>query len=276
MKLTLRLTTYFKMLLLIIGICSLFLLLFLSLYLYTVQQEKDVFKANSDQYKKEVNRLFDFNSRTQIVIIDDLTYWDALVNFVKTKDTLWYNTHIENEFQTYDVDYIAVYGLDKKYIASTSKPHFKSNDFIPKQAMMHLYKNKFSRFFMQVPEGIIEVFGGTIHASDDPKKVKSKPAGYMFMARVLNKEYFKNLEDICSSKIQILGKIDSDTIGNKVVSSVMKLRNFDNIVVNKLLFERPSHLNFEKTKELLLIIVITTLITLIGAIHYSRKWVYKP
>src|SRR6187402_2780240 len=143
MKLTLKLTTYFKMLLLIISICSLFLLLFLSLYLYTVQQEKDVFKANSNQYKIEVNRLFEFNSKTQTVTINDLTYWDALVNFVKTKDVIWFNTHIANEFPTYEVDYIGIYGLDKTNIVTTSKPTFKSKDFIPKQAMMHLYKNKF-------------------------------------------------------------------------------------------------------------------------------------
>lgn len=276
MKLTLRLTTYFKMLLLIIGICLLFLLLFLSLYLYTIQQEKDVFKANSDQYNVEINRLFDFNSKTQIVTINDLTYWDALVNYVKTKDTAWYNSHIKNEFENYEVDYVGIYGIDKKIIASTSKPTFRSRDFIPSQAMMHLYKDHFSRFFMQVPEGVVEVFGGTIHASDDPKKKKSKPSGYMFMARLLNEKYFKNLEDICTSKIQILNKVDQDTIGNKTVTSVIKLRDTDKIVVAKLLFERPSHLNFEKTKELLLIIVLATLVTLICAIHYSRKWVYKP
>jgi signal transduction histidine kinase/CheY-like chemotaxis protein len=277
MKLTLKLTTYFKMLLLIIGICSLFLLLFLSLYLYTVQQEKDVFKANSDQYKKEVNKLFDFNSKTQIVTINDLTYWDSLVNFTKTKDTVWYNSHIANEFPTYEVDYIGIYGLDKKMIVHTSTANFKSDDFIPYQAMMHLHKNKYSRFFMRIPEGVIEVFGGTIHASNDPKKTKSKPSGYMFMARVLNQNYFKNLEDMCSSKIQLLDKkVILDTIGNKSVVSIIKLRNADNMVASKLLFERPSHLNFEKTKELLLIIVIATLISLISAIHYSRKWVYKP
>src|SRR6187402_787857 len=203
MKLTLKLTTYFKMLLLIIGICSLFLLLFLSLYLYTVQQEKDVFKANSEQYKTEVNRLFDFNSKTQTVTINDLTYWDALVNFERTKDTVWYNNHIANEFPTYEVDYIGIYGIDKKIIVHTSTPNFRSKDFIPVQAMMHLYQNKFSRYYMKVPEGVIEVFGGTIHASNDPQKVKTNPSGYMFMARILSQKYFKNLEDITSSKIQL-------------------------------------------------------------------------
>jgi signal transduction histidine kinase/CheY-like chemotaxis protein len=276
MKLTLKLTTYSKLVMLIIGICSLFLLLFLSLYLYTIQQEKDVFSENSRQYKTEVNRLFDFNSKTQIVTINDLTYWDALVKFTKTKDTIWYNNYIANEFPTYEVDYIAVYDLNKKIITRTANPMFETKEFIPVQAMMHLYEKKFSRFYMRVPEGVVEVFGGTIHTSDDPKKTKTKPSGYFFMARLLEKKFFKNLEDITTSKIQLLNKVDTDTIGNKKVTSVIKLRDADNLVVAKLLFKRPSHLNFERTKELLLIVVIATFFSLIGAIYYSRKWVYKP
>ncbi len=276
MKLNIKLTTYFKLILLIIGICSLFLFLFLSLYIYTTQQEKDVLQANSDQYKIEIKRLFDFNSKTQIITIKDLTYWDSLVRFTKTKDTVWYNNHIANEFPMYEVNYLAVYDLSKKLILKTSTSNFKTKDFIPVQAMMHLYRTKFSRFYMRVPEGIVEVFGGTIHPSSDPTKVSTSPEGYMFTARLLGKDYLQNLEEISTSKMQLLNKGDTDTIGNRKVNTVIKLRDADNLVVAKLLFQRPSHLNFEKTKELLLIIVIFTIISLIAAIHYAGKWIYRP
>jgi signal transduction histidine kinase/ActR/RegA family two-component response regulator len=276
MKLTLKLTTYSKLVLLIIGICSLFILLFLSLYLYTAQQEKDVFKVNSDRYRTEVNRLFDFNSKTQIVTVNDLTYWDALVNFTKVKDTTWFNNHIVNEFPTYEVDYIGVYDLRRKLIAKSSSSNLKTKDFIPKQAMMHLYKTKFSRFYMHVPEGVIEVFGGTIHSSNDPKKLKTKPSGYMFLARLLDQKFLKNLEAISSSKIQLLNSGEANIVGIKKVTSVIKLRDSDNLAIAELLYERPSYLNFERSKELLLIIVITTLVGLVSAIYYSRKWVYRP
>jgi len=276
MRLSIKLTTYSKLVLLIIGISMLFLLLFLSLYLYINQQEKDVFKSNSNQYDIEVKRLFDFNSKTQIVTINDLTYWDALVNFTKSKDTLWFNDYIVNEFPTYEVNYIGVYDLSKELIGKKALPNFKTNDFIPVQAMMHLYKTKYCRFFMRVPEGVVEVFGGTIHATDDPKKIKSKPSGYFFMARLLDKSFFKNLEEISSSKIQFINKVNTDTIDNKKVTSVIKLRDYDNLVIGKLLFQRPSHLNFEKSKELLLIVVIVTFFSLIFAVFYTRKWVYKP
>ncbi|TRX36824.1 response regulator [Flavobacterium sp. ZT3R18] len=272
----LKLTTYSKLVLLIIGICSLFIFLFLSLYLYTIKQEDQVFKSNTDQYQTEINRLFDFNSKTQIVTINDLSYWDALVSFTKSRDTIWFNNHIVNEFPTYEVDYIGVYDLKKKFIVNTATPNFKFKDFIPVQAMMHLNKTKFSRFYMRVPEGIVEVFGGTIHPSNDPKKNKTRPSGYLFMARVLDPKYLKNLEDICSSKIKLLSNFDANTIGNKKVTSIIRLRDTDNLAVGRLLFQRSSYLNFEKTRELLLIIVIVTLFSLIAAIHYSRKWVYKP
>lgn len=276
MKLTLKLTTYFKLVVLIIGISSLFILLFSSLYLYTEQQENDVFKANSNQYKTEINRLFDFNSKTQIVTINDLTYWDSLVEFTKNKNIIWFNEYVANEFPTYEVDYIAVYGLDKKYITSIANSNCSSKDFIPEEAMRKLYKTKFIRFYMKIPEGIVEVFGGTIHASNDPKKTKTKPSGYMFMVRLLDKTYFKNLEDICSSKIIFYDDFDTEKIGNKKVTSLIDLKDSENRVVARLLFSRPSYLNFERTKELLLIIVVTTMIGLIAAIYYSRKWVYRP
>jgi signal transduction histidine kinase/CheY-like chemotaxis protein len=275
MKLTLRFTTYFKLVLLITGICSLFILLFISLYLYTVQQEKDVFKVNSDQYKTEINRLFDYNSKTQVVTINDLTYWDALVNFTVSKDIAWFDKYIANEFPTYEVDYIAVYGLDNKYIKSIAKSNFKSKDFIAKGVMKNLYKTKFTRFYMKVPEGVVEVLGATIHGTNDPKKVYTKPSGYMFMVRLLDEAYFNNLKEICSSNVQFY--TNNAIIGNKKVTSIISLKDYDNKqIVAKLLFERPSYLNFEKTKELLLIIVIATLVGLIAAVYYSRKWVYKP
>ncbi|WP_281239210.1 ATP-binding protein [Flavobacterium praedii] len=276
MKLTLRLTTYSKLVILIIGICSLFLLLFLSLYLYTVQQERGVYRDNSSQYKTEVNRLFDFNSKTQIVTINDLTYWDALVKFTKSKDTIWYKNYIANEFPTYEVDYVAVYDLNKKLIVKTAKPNFKTKDFISIQAMKHLYRNRYSRFYMHIPEGVIEVFGGTIHTSNDPKKTKTKPSGYFFMARLLDDKFFRNLEEITSSKIQLFNKVEMDSNSNKKVTSIINLRDTDANIVAKLFFERPSNLNFERTKELLLIVVITTFISLISVFYYSRKWVYRP
>jgi hypothetical protein len=40
-------------------------------------------------------------------------------SIIKTKKKKWYNKYIESEFDSYEVDYIGVYGLDKKIINKT-------------------------------------------------------------------------------------------------------------------------------------------------------------
>lgn len=191
MKKRVKVNTYIKLILLISAISTLFLLLFLSLYIYTVRQEKEVYNSTLARYDIEINTLFDFNSKTQIVAIYDITFWDSLVNFINTKDHEWFDSHIVTEFESYEVDYIGIYNLDYELINKISSSKIKSVDFIPKRVMDQLYKSKFKRFYMRVPEGVIEVFGATVHPSDDPKKVKHSPSGYFFMAGFLMKPILK-------------------------------------------------------------------------------------
>jgi hypothetical protein len=78
-----------------------------------------------------------------------------LVNYTKTKEVKWYNKYIESEFDSYEVDYIGVYGLDKKIINKTVSPKLNSIDFIPKEMMAVLHKSKLKRFYVKIPEGIV-------------------------------------------------------------------------------------------------------------------------
>ncbi len=90
MKRLLNLNTYSKLLLLIISTSIFFFLIYLSLYLYTVKEEKHFYKTTYDQYDKEVKSLFRLNSKTSLATVIDVTYWNELVTFTKTKDQKWY------------------------------------------------------------------------------------------------------------------------------------------------------------------------------------------
>ena len=184
MKRLINLNTYSKLLLLIISTSIFFFLIYISLYLYTVQEESHFYKITYNQYDKEVKSLFRLNSKTPTATIIDVTYWDELVHFTNTKDEKWYNKYILREFESYEADYIGIYGLDQKLINKTVSSKIKNFDFIPKEMMSVLYKSKLKRFYIKIPEGIVEVFGATIHPSNDPKKNKTKSSGYFFMALI--------------------------------------------------------------------------------------------
>lgn len=276
MKKFIKHNTYCKLLLLIIGTSVLFVLLYISLYIYTIQQEKEVYKTANNQFNNEISSLFELNSKTHIATIVDVTYWDDLVHFTKTKDKKWFNKYIVGEFESYEVDYIGIYGLDKHVIVKNADSEIKTVDFIPKDEMDKLYDSKLSRFYLKIPEGVIEVFGATINPSNDPKKNKTNPSGYFFMARLLNEKYFKNLEKISSSKIEMVTDnfLKNDNEDLLVVS--LDLKDWKKENISKLLFKRPFNLDFKSTKRILSIIIIVFIIKLFFYLYFSRRWVYFP
>ncbi|RKS13725.1 response regulator [Flavobacterium sp. 120] len=276
MKRLINLNTYSKLLLLIISTSIFFFLIYISLYLYTVQEESHFYKITYNQYDKEVKSLFRLNSKTPTATIIDVTYWDELVHFTNTKDEKWYNKYILREFESYEADYIGIYGLDQKLINKTVSSKIKNFDFIPKEMMSVLYKSKLKRFYIKIPEGIVEVFGATIHPSNDPKKNKTKPSGYFFMARLLDESFMSALGNISSSKVNL---VSSDyVIANEddFVIVGLHLKDWKNEVVARLLFKRPFNLNYTNTKEILFIVVLVSLINIFVYVYYTKRWVYNP
>ena len=276
MRKLVALNTYFKLLLLIVGTSVLFLILYLSLYIYTIQQEKEVYKTTYNQYNSEVSSLFELNSKTHISTIKDVTYWTDLVGFITTKDQRWFDEFIVKEFETYEVDYIGIYGLDKELISKVATTNIKTADFIPKSILEKLYKDKLSRFYIQIPEGIVEVFAATIHPSDDPKKTKTLPAGFFIMARLINEPFMQNLDKISNSNTRLLPPSvqPSEDIESLVI--FMKLNNWRSENVGQLAFKRPFNLDFRSTKKILTIIIIAFIINVIVYLYFSKRWVYGP
>nr|WP_315145613.1 ATP-binding protein [uncultured Flavobacterium sp.] len=270
------LNTYYKLLVLIISTSVLFFLLYIALYIYTSKQENNLYKTTQKQYYNEVSSIIQLNSKTPISTITDITFWDELKLFTKTKNKSWYENYIASQFETYEVDYLGVYDLDGQLITKTSNAKIKSAEFIPKQALKQLYKSKLMQFYVQIPEGVVEVFGATIHPSDDPKKDKSKPSGYFFMAKLIDKSYCKILDNFSSSTVNLVQLDTIPSIDKDVLKADLKLKDYNNVEVGVLEFTRPFNLHFKNTKEILIILILASLINILVYLYFSRKWIYKP
>jgi signal transduction histidine kinase len=268
--------TYFKLLILIIGTSVLFFLLYVTLYIYTTKQENNLYKTTQKQYYNEVSSIIQLHSKTPISTIIDITFWDDLDKFTKSKNKNWYNTYVASQFETYEVDYLGVYTIDGQFIIKTSNSKIKTKDFIPKEGLTRLYQSKLIRFYMKIPEGIIEVFGATIHPSNDPKKNKTKPSGYFFMARLLDQSYFKNIGNISSSDIKLVALNSTSNVEVDALEAVVKLKDYKQADVANLVFKRSFNLHFKNTKQILIVLILASLINIFVYFYFSRKWIYKP
>ncbi|HWR94535.1 MAG TPA: ATP-binding protein [Flavobacterium sp.] len=270
------LNTYYKLLVLIISTSVLFFLLYVALYIYTTKQESKVYEATQKQYDSEVSSIIKLNSKTLISTIIDITFWDQLTFFTNSKNKKWYDTYIASQFETYEADYLGVYDVDNQFIIKTSNSKIITKEFIPKEVMTGLYKSKLMRFYMKIPEGVVEVFGATIHPSNDPKKNKTKPSGYFFMARLLDQNYFKNLGTISSSDIELVELNSTRRVEGNDIESFVKLKDYNNADVANLVFKRSFNLHFKNTKEILVVLILASLINIFIYLYFSRKWIYKP
>ena len=266
-------STYAKVISLLSLVSISLLLLVVALYFYMRMQEKEIFKSSNDIYKNEINTLLKLNSESYTSISIDVTYWDEFVDFVKTRDLDWFNTSVASVLDAYKLEYISVYSTEGELITKVSTTKIKSKGFIPKEAIDILLTKKVDHFFLKIPDGIVEVFGATIHPSDDPFKNKYEPSGCFFMVRLLDNEYFADIEKISTSNIKFY---DGNEVAEKTVFSVVPLQDYKQEEVTSLYFKRAYKIDFWITKTILLIMALAIIISWLVYYVYANKWSKLP
>lgn len=266
-------STYAK----VIGLLSLVSLALLVLvgvlFFYMHEQEKQIFKSSNEIYKREINTLLNLNSETYTSLSIDVTYWDEFVNFTKNKDLAWFNTSVANVIDTYKLEYICKYDANGEFLTKVSTSKIKTRELIPSEAVLNVLNKKIDRFYLKVPDGVVEVFGATIHPSNDPFKNKTKPAGVFFMVRLLDNEYFADIEKISSSNIKFYTGKETAT---KTVHTLVPLKDYNNKTISNLYFKRSYNIDFWITKTILCIMAIGIILSWFVYFAYANKWAKLP
>ena len=268
--------TFPKILWLIFSSSIFFILLYFALFYYTKKAETQVYGHTVEQFNNEIHKLLEINAKPILVAINNDTNWDEFVDFIKSKDKNWYDGTIGNELKIYEADYLGAYDAQKNFIIRTPTDKIKTLDFIPKQEMELLDKVGINKFYMKIPEGIVEVTGAAIHASNDPLKDKTPTAGYFFVVRLIDIKYIKNLEKLTSSTIIFT---DTNLVLPKhknEITSLYKLTDYSNQFVGNFLFKRKFEVYFENAISILYVIIVAFIINLLINLFYTRRLVYYP
>ncbi len=269
-----KVTIYKKIFTLIIFSSLFFLSLYFSLYYYIAEQEEEVYSNSLTHFDNEVSSLIELNDQTNISNIIDMVYWDEFVYYIKNKNQHWFNENITSSVGTYNSDYLGIYDINGAYIRSASTKKITAKEFIPKEVFKLLDKKRQIKFHFKIPEGYVQIFGASVHPTSDIYEKVSKPAGYFFIVKLLDKEYFSGLEKINNSEIDFdNGNLEQS---DDRIFVTRKLKDSNGIAIAKLVFSRPFDVSFNTTKNILLLLVIFYLISLIVYLYYSREWIYKP
>ena len=273
-----KLKTIYDRVIFLLSISSIILLLlFVSLYFYTLVTEKQVHDAAQAQFYNEVESLLDLNSESMRIAANDFTCSDDLVEFTKTRSAKWYNEHIFGAINSFKIDYICVYDTAFNIISEASSQKILSRRFIPRAAVVAMEKNHYSNFFLVTTEGLVEVSAASIHPTFDRLHNKTAPSGYAFLVRLWDQSFKTKLSKITSSRVYFQSMpYQTGEIDNSIVSVSKNLTAADNKTVSHIVFSRDFNLNFRTSKSLLLITVISFLLGMIVYVVYARLWIYRP
>ncbi|WP_346882373.1 response regulator [uncultured Algibacter sp.] len=273
-KKKLRVTTYSKVVLLLSVVSAGFILLFSALYYQNINHKKAFFSTSSEALEREINALMSLNNESYTNLINEITYWDELVDFIKNKDVRWFDNSLAYLVDTYKVDYLDAYSMDEEFVTKVSTTKISSKEFIPKDVFTKLKRDKLIKFYVKIDEGILIVHGATVHASEDPFKNKTQPQGYLFMAKLLDDKYFVNLENVSSSQISyITGR---ETLKKNEIHYVFDVKNIHNKNIASLLFKRQSKLDFTATEKILRTILFGFIGAILIFLYFANKWAKKP
>lgn len=265
-----------KILFLIASSSIIFLVLYAALFYYINKTEKEAYQNSVELFESKINTLLFLESKPIFIAVNNDTNWDEFVDFTKTKDKIWYEETISNEIEIYGADYFGVYDKNKEFIIRTPTKRIQTLDFIPKKSMEYLDKVGIGKFYLQIPEGIAEITGATIHPSDDPFKYKSESSGYFFSARLLDPKFINNLEIITNAKVNFIDINDTAPEERHIVSLVYPLEDAEGKMIGKLLFQRKFDVYFENTISILYLIIAVFIMYLIVSLIYTQRLVYRP
>jgi signal transduction histidine kinase len=273
-----KLNTIYERVILLLSVSSIiFLLLFVSLYFYTLVQEKQVHDAAQAQFYNEVESLLDLNSESLRIAANDFTSSDELIEFTRSRNPKWYNEHIFGAIKSLKVDYICVYDTAFNIISEASSEKILSRRFIPTSAVSDMLAKRYSNFFLRTTEGLVEVSAASIHPTFDRFHNKTRPSGYAFLVRFWDQSFKTKLSKITSSHVDFQEVPDNKyEVDNSIVSVSKNLTAADNKIVSHIVFSRSFNLNFSTSKSLLLITVISFILGMIVYLVYARLWIYKP
>jgi signal transduction histidine kinase/ActR/RegA family two-component response regulator len=168
-------------------------------------------KAIADERAAERTRSFDEflaeRGDRLSAIVDDSTNWDDLVRALKSDDHTWADATISLEtLATRDFNAVWIYKSDLSLFHSKNNRYAESlrEAPIPREALQRLLGSReVAHFFVNTPEGWMELRGGTIHPSRD--RFRETPAqGYFLAGRFWIDENIRRMSAFTGYSIRVV------------------------------------------------------------------------
>ena len=255
--------------------------IFMAIYRINHQQSKLLLNSYYEQLHESVDAGVNNKNESLKLVVYDYTYWDELVKNVHLKDSAWFNENIPSIVNSFKTDFVAVYnlkelGLSINFSEKIKKPYA---GIVPPELFIQLYKNRFCSYFIECPDGIMQISGATIHPTNDPDR-KTDPQGYMFVGRLWDNQLLVEIGRMTNSTGEIRNPQDTlFSVSEQTVKILYPLNGIDGEPYRMLVMTKEFGFlqQFKGFANLIMLLFIgTSVFSLLVFYFASKRWVGKP
>jgi len=142
------------------------------------------------------------NNRLE-ALVKDYTFWDEMVEFVKTGDKEWALENIDASLSVFNVNSMWVLSKDYSNVYSFWNLDGPIEGLpLSKGAISRLFRDsRFCHFFIRAGKNIMEIRGATIHPTADSLR-KTEPQGYLFAGILWDEKSLRELASLTGTEVR--------------------------------------------------------------------------
>jgi signal transduction histidine kinase len=244
---------------------------------FDLDRSKDVLQNELKQRKEYFAKLSELDGQPLKTLSVDYSFWDDMVDFVATRNLKFAQDNIDTGLATYGADAAWVYRLDGSlvYFRGVDDNSSLQTLSLAPAFWKRLSTSHFEQFYVQRPEGLLEVRAATIHPGDDDER-RTPPRGYWVVARYLDEDYIANLSELTQSQVKLNAAEagTKDQLGADSIAFGEALPGWNGQPVAvlsssaKVTVVTDLHRIYTRQLFLLVALALATILVLIGAIWF--------
>ncbi len=243
------------------------------------QKKKIFIQSNFSQIEKSINSAIAFEETRINQIVFDYTFWDEMVECIEQRDYKWAREIVDPVIITYNVSSASLFDIsgNRVYTKCSSNASILDKYRYSKHIIDSLRTCRFIHYYDLTPLGIIDVYGATVHNSNDPNR-QAEPKGFFFIVRIIDNKYIKDLSDLTSTNVFFYNeKIPFSTEYKATIVKSIKIINSN--TYRYLYFEKdlPLIKQFNRFSiELIGLFFIAMVGFIFAFLFLTTRWINRP
>ncbi len=276
-----------KITLLLIVVVATFLL---GLWTFNIYDRFKFRHIAEDRYR-ERNRSFeefvDYQGQPLKSLADDFTTWDQMVAAINANDVGWFAGNVnESTLGSFHANAIWIFNpagavvhrinnLNAEEVAALPVPHEAFTQIFAKTPRTH--------FFLKLPQGLMEIRGGTVHPSRDAAR-QSAPAGFFFVGKLWSKSALKEMSMFTGNQVSLVMPVaragenyNDEQHGEMAFSRTLEAWNGEPLAQLVVRNESPEVRELNRASERLrLALILFALVVFLLLTFSLLRWIRRP